>query len=210
MDVPQGSGPGGERRAARQEELQAEADAVAADLGLGRLLSAQGEPVRVGSAALGLMVAPDLDITVICPGLDGSTARAVAGIGAELAVHDRVRQVTFRDDTGRWNTDPRYPDGLYLKVGYRSAAGRDWALDIWFVDDPDRQPDLAHIRTLPPRLTDAHRATILRIKEALAGRPGARVTGYEVCRAVLDGEVTTVEAFDAWYAGERAGRPGQE
>jgi hypothetical protein len=26
-------------------------------------------------------------------------------------------------------------------------------VDIWFVDDPDRQPDLAHARDLPKRLT---------------------------------------------------------
>ncbi len=190
-----------EQLAARQAELQAEADAVSADLGLTGLLSEQGEAVRVGSAALGLMVVPDLDITVICPELTGRTKRAVAGIGAQLAVHDRVRQVCFRDDTGHWNTDPGYPDGLYLKVDCRSAAGREWTLDIWFVDEPDRQPDLAHVRTLPPRLTDAHRARILRIKQALTQRPDGdgRVPSYEVYRAVLEGGVTTAEEFDRWY-----------
>ncbi|UYB38609.1 hypothetical protein SLV14_000990 [Streptomyces sp. Je 1-4] len=210
MGAPLGSELSSERLAARQQELQAEADAVAADLDLVRLLSTRGEAVRVGSAALGLMVLPDLDITVVCPELEADTRRAVAGIGAELAVHDRVRQVTFRDDTGEWNTDPRYPDGLYLNIHYRSRAGRDWTLDIWFVDEPDRQPDLAHARTLPPRLTDAHRAAILRIKQVLASRAGARVPSYEVYRAVLDGEVTTADAFDEWYAAEQAGRPGQE
>ncbi|UNO44351.1 hypothetical protein KGS77_31680 [Streptomyces sp. MST-110588] len=190
-----------EHLAARQAELQAEADAVGADLGLPELLSEHGEAVRVGSAALGLMVVPDLDITVVCPQLTDRTKQAVAGTGARLAVHDRVRQVCFRDDTGHWNTDPAYPDGLYLKVDYRSAAGREWTLDIWFVDEPDRQPDLAHVRTLPPRLTDAHRAHILRIKQVLAARSGAeRVPSYEVYRAVLDGRVTTAEEFDRWYA----------
>ncbi|MFF3270956.1 hypothetical protein ACFYWU_08485 [Streptomyces chrestomyceticus] len=191
-----------EQLAARQAELQAEADAVSADLGLARLLSEQGKAVRVGSAALGLMVVPDLDITVICPELTDRTKRSVAEAGARLAVHDRVRQVCFRDDTGHWNTDPGYPDGLYLKVDCRSAAGREWTLDIWFVDEPDRQPDLAHVRTLPPRLTDAHRARILRIKQALALRPdgGGRVPSYEVYRAVLDGGASTVEEFDRWYA----------
>ncbi|MFE0104628.1 hypothetical protein [Streptomyces sp. NPDC059009] len=189
----------------RQTALQAEADHVGADLQLARLLESRGEAVRVGSAALGLMVRRDLDITVVCPQLDHRTKRAVAAVGAELAVHERVRQVSLRDDTGRWNTDPLYPDGLYVGVEYRAESGAEWTLDIWFVDEPDRQPDLGHLRTLPPRLTDEHRRTILGIKAVLAGRPdtGTRVPSYDVYRAVLDDGITTVDAFDAWLARTR-------
>jgi hypothetical protein len=77
--------------------------------------------VPVGSAALGLMVWPDLDLTVVCRRLD---AEAVAGAGASLAGHPRVREVRFIDDTGDWNTDPTYPDGLYLGLRCRSLTGR--------------------------------------------------------------------------------------
>jgi hypothetical protein len=66
------------------------------------------------------MVWRDLDITVICPTLE---SEAAAPIGARLAVHPRVRQVLFRNDTGAWNTDPTYPDGLYLGLKYRTPAG---------------------------------------------------------------------------------------
>ncbi|MCC3771261.1 hypothetical protein K6I34_004133 [Streptomyces sp. UNOC14_S4] len=187
-----------------QEALQVEADEVADDLGLAGLLAGCGEPVRVGSSALGLMVRRDIDITVICPALDLAAKRAVAGIGAVLAVHDRVRQVRFRDDTGHWNTDPGYPDGLYLGVEYRSPGGCAWTLDIWFVDEPGRQPDLAHVRSLPPRLDDASRGAILRIKHALVAREDG-TAGYDVYRAVLDHGVTTVEEFEAWRAGAGTG-----
>src|SRR4051812_28482353 len=102
----------------RQSELQAEAGEVARELQLTERLSTVGEPVRVGSAALGLMVGRDLDITVVCREL-GAVTEAVARTGAWLAIHPRVRRVEFRDDTGHWNTDPAYPDGLYLKVEYR-------------------------------------------------------------------------------------------
>jgi hypothetical protein len=183
----------------RQDALQSEADAVCGDLGLDELLSSVGRPVRVGSSALGLMVARDVDITVICPALGLAATAAVAGIGAELAVHQRVRQVRFRDDTGRWNTDPAYPDGLYLGLDYRSPPGHDWNLDIWFVDEPDRQPDLAHLTTLAPRLTPDARLAILRIKQAWADR-GAKVRGFDVYRSVLDDEVRTPEQFDQWHA----------
>ena len=188
----------------QQEKLQSEANAVCADLRLDELLSSVGQPVRVGSSALGLMVVRDVDITVTCPALDSATLEAVAGIGARLAPHLRVRQVRFRDDTGRWNTDPNYPDGLYLGVDYRSAQEHDWNLDIWFVDEPGRQPDLAHLTTLAPRLTPGARIAILRIKQACVDR-GVKVRGFDVYRSVLDDEVRTPEQFDEWRA-RQAGR----
>jgi hypothetical protein len=183
----------------RQDALQAEADAVCADLGLDELLASVGQPVRVGSSALGLMVGRDVDITVTCTALSPATMEAVAGIGARLAVHERVRQVRFRDDTGHWNTDPAYPDGLYLGADYRAPRGHDWNLDIWFVDEPGRQPDLAHLTTLAPRLTPETRIAILAIKQAWADR-GAKVRGFDVYRSVLDDQVRTPEQFDQWRA----------
>jgi hypothetical protein len=183
-----------------QDELQAEAGVVSADLQLEQRLSAVGQPVPVGSAALGLMVRPDLDLTVVCPALDPATAGAVAQIGARLAVHPRVRQVQVRDDTGVWNTDPTYPDGLYLGVRYRSPQGRDWNLDVWFVDRPERQPDLAHVRAMPARLTPEIRTAILQIKAAWADRPeyGTSVSSYDVYRSVLDDGVRTPQQFLQW------------
>ncbi|MFI9007735.1 hypothetical protein ACIGNX_10945 [Actinosynnema sp. NPDC053489] len=174
----------------RQGELQAGADAVVADLGLDRVLAELGEPVRTGSSALGLMVVPDLDITVVCPVLD---VAAVVELGARLARHERVRVVQFRKDAGRWNTEPdAYPDGLYLGLKYRDA-GPEWNADIWFVDEPDRQPDLGHVRALPDRLTPAARVAILLIKHS---RPDYR--SFDVYRAVLDDGVRTPEDYDAW------------
>ena len=177
----------------RQAELQVLADAVVADLGLDRSLAALGEPVRTGSSALGLMVVPDIDITVACPSLDVDAVVALAGL---LARHERVRVVQFRKDHGRWNTEPdAYPDGLYLGVKYRPEDGPEWNADIWFVDEPERQPDLGHVRTLPARLTPAARAAILLIKHS---RPDYR--SFDVYRSVLDDGVRTPEDYDTWRA----------
>lgn len=196
-------------RQERQAALQLEADTVSRDLQLDALLATVGQPVRVGSAALGLMVRRDLDVTVVAPALDLGTAQAVAGIGARLAVHPRVRQVRLRDDTGRWNTDPAYPDGLYLGLSYRSVEDRDWNLDIWIVDEPDRQPDLTHIRTMPARLSPDMRSAILCIKDVWADRPeyGTSVRSYDVYTSVLDAGVRTPEQFDRWLVTGR-GAPG--
>lgn len=179
-----------------QRALQREADSAVAELGLDTALAAFGDAVRTGSSALGLMVRPDIDITVCCHALDAAIVGDVIDLGGRLARHEQVRRVLFRDDTGAWNQEPeQYPDGVYLGLGFRSGAtGREWNADIWFVDEPDRQPDLAHLRTLPSRLTDAARVTILRIKHA---RSASGATVYE---AVLDAGVGSPEEFDAWLA----------
>src|SRR5262249_5969475 len=183
----------------QQDELQSEAEAVEVDLQVAALLGPIGEPVRVGSAALGLMVWRDLDLTVVCTEL---AVQPVAAAGTRLAAHPRVRHVTFRNDTGRWRTNPSYPDGLYLGVGYRSPAGRDWKLDIWFVDEPDRQPDLAHLRWMPAQLTPETREAILLVKSDWASRPayGKSITSFDIYTAVLQDGVRTREDFEEWVS----------
>lgn len=182
---------------AEQGRLQEEAAAVRTDLALDQRFSDIGTVTLVGSAALGLMLWRDLDLTVICQHLD--VAR-IAALGPPLAEHERVRQIVLRDDTGDWNNDPLYPDGVYLGLRYRSPDGDDWNIDVWFVDEPHRQPDLAHLRTLPERITTDARRAILRIKDVWAGHPnyGSSITSHDVYTAVLDGHVRTNEQFAAW------------
>ena len=186
----------------KQAELQVEADAIVNALHLDTLLRTAGNPVRVGSSALGLMVRRDIDITVICKRLDPATRKTVVEIAAELMLDSRVGAVRYRNDSGPWNAEPQdYPDGLYLGLTCRAESGEDWNFDLWFIDEPDRQPDLAHLKTLPPRLTDEARETILVIKAELAanapngGKPASSALVYE---AVLDGEVTTTAEFEGW------------
>ena len=135
---------------ARQAALQAEAAAAIADLDLFPLLATVGRPVQTGSVALGLMVWRDIDVTILCPTLDLDVALEPL---RSLAIHPRVRQVQFRNDTGPWNVDPAYPDGLYLGLDYRPTAEQTWKLDLWFLLEGTTQFDLEHIVSLPPRLT---------------------------------------------------------
>jgi len=188
----------------RQAALQAQANAIIEKLDLQRLLRTAGNPLRVGSSALGVMVRPDIDITTVCDRLDAATRRTIAEIAAELMLDQRIGAVRYRNDTGLWNTEPHaYPDGLYLAVTYRPEKDEDWNLDLWFVDEPQRQPDIAHLKTLLPRLTDEIRKTILVIKTDIAantpkgGKPAPSALVYE---AVLDGGVTSTSGFKAWLA----------
>jgi len=183
--------------------LRAQADEMVARLRLPDRLARIGRPVRVGSSALGLMVRPDIDITTICARLDADALAAVAALGAELmAESEVVEAVRFRNDTGPWNREPEaYPDGLYLGLTARLPQGPRWTFDLWFVDQPERQPDLRHLETLLPRLTEESRASILGIKTLLAGRQdAARPPSALVYEAVMEHGVRSVEAFDDWLA----------
>jgi hypothetical protein len=184
----------------RQQALQAEAERVRSALDLDRVLGAAGEPVVVGSTALGLMAWRDLDVTVVCSALDED---AVLSAGVELARHPDVSAMRYRDDSGRWNEDPgAYPDGLYLGLRYQPAGTAEWKLDIWFVDDPARQPDLAHLRDLPGRLTGETRLAILGIKTQWCARPeyGTSVRSWTIYQAVLDHGVRDSDQFARWLA----------
>lgn len=188
-----------------QRQLQAEADEIVRQLHLDELLEAIGNPIRVGSSAMGLMVRRDVDITVSCPRLDAGALEAFAGIGARLMhMTDSVVAVRFRNDTGAWNTEPdKYPDGLYLWLSVRAQNQSMWTIDIWLVDQPDRQPDLTHLKTLMPRMNDQDRETILRIKKALAERPQTKdkISSALVYEAVMDHGVRTVYEFESWHQG---------
>lgn len=139
-----------------QAHLQPEADELVALLDLDQLLRKVGRPVRVGSSAMGLMVRRDIDITVTCDRLDSAALTAFGSLGAHLMrLTEHVGAVRFRNDAGPWNIEPeKYPDGLYLWLLVRMPNMVEWTVDIWLVDEPERQPDLAHLNTLLPRLTN--------------------------------------------------------
>jgi len=179
--------------------IQAEAHTISQDLDLVVKLATIGTPTLVGASALGVMVNRDIDYTTVVSTL-ASASQAVACLGAELASHGMVRMVQIRDDTGSWNTDPDYPDGLYLGVQARSAAGNDWTIDLWFVDQPERQPDLDHVCRFGPAMTTQNRATVLAIKHSREADPAkfGAASSLDIYRAVLDADVRTVEDFLAW------------
>jgi hypothetical protein len=79
-------------------------------------------------------------------------------------------------------------------------VGEVWRVDIWFVDERDRQPDLAAMRDLPPRLTEETRTAILLVKDAWARRPEYRreVRSWDIYTAVLDDGVRTPTQFEEW------------
>jgi hypothetical protein len=77
----------------RERQLQDEAAVVLADLELLPLLQQLGRPVQVGSVPLGLMVARDIDLTVLCSELDATRIFELARpLAAHWFVHEQSRQ----------------------------------------------------------------------------------------------------------------------
>lgn len=182
----------------QQNSLQKEANAVLTKLRLPGRLSVIGRPIQVGSSALGLMTWRDLDITVICAELD---LKKVAKICSDLIGLEGVHHLRFKNDAGDWNQDvTTYPDGLYVSLTYQLDADKEWNIDIWFIDEPERQPDLQHIKTLPSLLNPINREVILSIKQAWCQKPEYRktVSGYLIYDAVLHQGISSLEAFNEW------------
>ncbi|MGF6178914.1 hypothetical protein [Ensifer sp. 4252] len=147
------------------------------------------------------MVRRDVDITVICQTLDARTLEMFSDVAGRLMRSSmNVQSVKFRNDPGAWNQEPeKYPDGLYLGLTVRARNDTVWTLDIWAVDDPITQPDLNHLKTLLPRITAEHRATILTIKHVLADRAQSPPSAL-VYEAVVDNGIRTVEQFETWFS----------
>lgn len=183
----------------QQYNLQLEADEVVHELQLNTILATVGTPVRVGSSALGLMVWRDVDVTVICPTLQ---VEKISKLATQLMVQRGVRELRFLNDSGSLKSDSQYPDGLYFSLKYKSDRDVEWKFDIWFVDEPERQPDLQHVQTMPNRLTPELRESILSIKSVYVklDEYGKTVKSYDIYTAVLDDGVRTPAQFNEWLA----------
>ncbi|HEY9294714.1 MAG TPA: hypothetical protein VIP98_25805 [Microlunatus sp.] len=180
-----------------EERLEIRARQMTKCLAVEAALSRLGQVHLVGSAALHVMVARDIDLVVVVSQLDVETLRVIARLAAQLMVRREVHAVTVRDETGRWNTDPDYPDGVYLFIECADEAGEVWTLDVWFVDEPERKPALQHVGRIGPCIDPASQAAILAIKRATGGRrpDGTRLPSIEIYEAVVDDGIRTPEEF---------------
>ena len=112
------------------------------DLEVFKLLSQLGSPILLGSSALGLMVWPDIDITVSCPGL---TIDRALGIMLPIYVHPLVKRVRYLNEVGSFNpTSLELDDRYYFGVYYHALSGTEWKIDISFWLGVDVHPEPVH------------------------------------------------------------------
>lgn len=180
-----------------QNILQLEAQKVMDELKIISLLSTVGKPIQVGSSVYGLMVWRDIDITVVCSKLD---IKLVAEIASTIILQKGVREISFINDSNEHKADDSYPDGLYIGINYVSTKKEKWNFDIWFVDEPDKQPDLQHLKSIPELFTPETRELILQIKSILIKRNEYKKTvrSNEIYTAVLNDGIRTLKQFEEW------------
>ena len=184
---------------AQADRLATTASNVLRELDLVDRLAAAGRPVLVGSAAANLMVVPDIDFSILCPG-DPDTG-AIFRIGHLVFDHPCVERayVVESRELFRPVPGPEF-DGVYLGIRYYdggSRAGTEWRIDCWFFPETLPRPDiLMRDRLFAASLEE--RAAILRVKQALlaAGRYKRDAHGIDVYQAVLDRGVRTMDEFD--------------
>ncbi len=179
-----------------------QAHAVITALDLFDRWSIYGQPMLVGAAAYGLLVAPDIDVEIYCPQPEVAIGFRVVSDLAELPGIWKVRFSNELEGADQ---------GLYWQVRYRDADTV-WKLDMWLLADNHPGPQSAVlIAPLRAALTRETRAAILGIKEALLGQQG--IHSIDIYRAVLDDGVRTPDDFTAWRASNPAAglsswRPG--
>jgi hypothetical protein len=171
----------------RADDLQDEANLLAADLDLLVMLGRAGRAQRIGSSVTGLMVVRDLDAQVIAPGL--STDRALGAMRPLLA-RTQVLDARYTHERGR-----RY----WYVLRYETDAGQLWTMDIsfWLHEQHARADATEQIAR---RLDAEKRLAILWIKDVwrhLPTYPG-EISGADITSAVLEHGVRTPDQFASY------------
>lgn len=175
----------------RQDRLQAEAQEVMAALDLPAVLGRIGRTEVIGSAATGLMVWRDLDISVYA---DAGATPVIADAVRHLVAHPAVLDVHYADETGA-----RSPSGAHDQRHYVVVRLAEWKIDISIWTDSGPNGEFSDAAAIRARLTDETRLAILRIKDVVARRADypEEVSGIDVYDAVLNHGVRDVAGFAA-------------
>lgn len=172
----------------KQDLLQKQAYKIIDELGLMEFLKKFGQPVLVGSVALGLMSWPDIDIVVV----------------SQLKIEEYLETVNYLfKKSNTYNLSLQdfrksiysdRPRGLYCGVTYLVKPRTFWKIDIWFLPSAKA---LELVNDIKSRLTDKSRMLILKIKNKMREKTkhGKEVSGMDVYKAVLDNDVKTLGEF---------------
>ena len=187
----------------RQEQLQHEAHEVMTELALPTVLGRVGRVEVIGSAASGLMVWRDLDISVYT---DASAADRVAAVVRDLVANPAVLDLHYANETGARSPsggvhDQRY----YAVVRYRSRRGERWKIDLSLWTDTGPRGEFSAAHRLRDRLTDDTRIAILRIKDIWHQHQDYpdKIGGIDIYDAVLNHGVRTADEFGTYLDAHR-------
>ena len=176
----------------RAQERRRRALRIVEELDLINRWSRFGEPVIVGSAGHGLVVARDIDIEVYS---DDPHIREGFQVMAGVAESSNVVGITFKNEVetrGAW---------LYWEIRYQDEEGKVWTIETYHGGSGDPYAHWPEQLTdaMQKHLTDEHRIAILLIKEALCERGTMNDTkSFDIYRAVMDGGARSLDEFLEW------------
>jgi hypothetical protein len=181
------------------EKLRAEADRLLRS-GLLSTLSDYGEVHVIGSYALRLMAWRDLDVHIVQEQLDPQRFFELGGRIAELLKPQRMH---FSDEARRRR--PGLPPGLYWGIYLGDERAGAWKIDVWATERVTFEPIRLYGEELERRLSDATRATILRIKSECWRdvEYRRRFTSTDIYSAVLDHGIVDVAGLRAFLSEHR-------
>lgn len=186
----------------QQEELHDEGQKVLDELGLLPELQKYGQPVIVGSFALGLLTRRDIDLEVI---VDSLNKKQVQGVCAYLVGLNLPRMdLTVMDNTV--DKVPQLPNSYYVGIKYVNKdtpfVDRNprnplaWQIDTHFLTSEDSKAK-AKDEDIKSKLTPEKKMAILEIKQEMTDNPKYHRTIFsvDIYDVVLDHRVTDLEGF---------------
>jgi hypothetical protein len=149
-----------------------------------------GNPVLVGAAAYGLVVALDIDMEIFC---DEPKIEDGFEVLRACAIHPQVQKARFANELNG-------PDqGLYWQLRYQDDNGQAWKIDMWSMRHDHPGPtSAALVEPMKQALTDETRQAILQIKEQALLDPTLQCGSIHIYRAVLDDGIRDIGEFKAW------------
>ena len=167
----------------RSARLRQEADVVAEEIGLWRILSSYGRVVPTGSYFLDTMAYPDVDLY-----MSKVSLAQLFEIGAQLAESDLVFEVVCAK-----SKLADLPGGLYVKPRVEYGDwGRPWKIDIWSIGDALIDEKMACMYHFRDEMTESLREQIIRYKVSIlnSGHRTPVFSGYFVYEAFIDEGLT--------------------
>ncbi len=181
----------------RQAELQEQVKNVMSQLGIEEILRLVGDVRVVGSAEIGLMVWPDIDIEVLCDGRPelASVLKVVERFMEQVGV-TKVNLADHRD-----SVDENLPKGIYLgpDILFNSVK---WQMDIWFINRGEAEQRRELVQSIVAKLNNDNRQVILRLKQKVAASDKYHrgVSSVDLYTAVLDENVRDLAGFERYLA----------
>jgi|TARA_Y100000031_G_scaffold113820_1_gene125766 hypothetical protein len=172
----------------KQSILQNQAKEILRDLELMKSLKKCGNPVFVGSYALGLMSCFDIDIVVI----SNPKVENYLKVVKYLFPKQNIYSLSLQDFRKSIHSDR--PQGLYCGIKYLVKPKTLWNIDIWFLQDTKAIELVDRVKS---KLTNENRLIILKIRNEMREKTklDEEVSGSEVYEAVLDNGVRNLEEF---------------